>query len=234
MKSSLIPIILIFIAILALAPGCDQAEQAPAIEEEVSDTEVETVDADMDDDHHGHDHSNHHADTDVEVDCENDAPEELDTEEALSTLYLMDNQAAGLFFIGASVSEVEELAAQYPEVQLEHVEFMAEGMAYPAIELVFDNSGKVELELSYDTVSRITVDSYLFETESGIGVGSHYDELSQAYDFDGLSWGDGGNPIAVVEDAGMSFIIEPGEWWQGADVEGDIPPETEVTAIIVW
>ena len=157
-----------------------------------------------------------------------------ESEEKLCALYFLNNETAGLFTIGASVSEVEELAQQYPEIQLEHIELMAEGMAYPAIQLTLDNNQTVTLELIDNTVSRIAVYSELFATDCCVGVGSTYDELAANYDFGELEWGDAGDPIAIVEEAGMSFLIEPGDWWQMGDVQGDIPADTKIKAILIW
>ena len=132
--------------------------------------------------------------------------------------------------------EAEEIALLYGNVTVEEIDLMIEGSPYPALELTFINSGNVVLELGmYDsTVVRIQINSELFRTVEGIGIGSTYDDLASNYEFDGVVWGDGGEPLVIVEEAGLSFFIEPGDWWQMGDVEGEIPGDTEVTAIILW
>ncbi|MCK5786615.1 MAG: hypothetical protein KAH54_08675 [Candidatus Sabulitectum sp.] len=151
-------------------------------------------------------------------------------------LYVIQDGAAGLFGMDITPEEVEEIALLYGNVTAEEIDLMIEGSPYPAIELTFINSGTVLLELGeYDsTVFRIQINSELFKTAEGIGIGSTYDVLEANYLFDGIAWGDGGEPLVIVEEAGLSFFIEPGDWWQMGDVEGEIPGDTEVTAIILW
>jgi len=152
------------------------------------------------------------------------------------TLYLLENGSAGLFAIGLTKDQVEEFSPRYGNVEVREIDLMAEGMATPALELTLEDSGKLILQLSEAdfTVCRITVNSSLFTTEQGIGVGSSYANLDSFYDFDGLQWGDGGEPVAIVEDAGMSFIIASGDWWQAGSVEGEVPGDARITGIILW
>lgn len=218
---------LLFFLAAVLVTGCDSdpADEGVAVPEEVEVEVEEVIDNEQP-------LEIQEEVADISAEASTETAEEL--EEKLCALYFLNNETAGLFTIGASVSEVEELAAQYPDIQLEHIELMAEGMAYPSIQLTLDNNQTVTLELTDNTVSRIAVYSELFATDCRVGVGSTYDELVANYDIDGLTWGDGGDPIAIVEQAGMSFLIEPGDWWQMGEVQGDIPADTRVKAILIW
>jgi hypothetical protein len=160
----------------------------------------------------------------------------LIAEEDSGTLYLLQNGSAGLFTAGLTKDQVEEFSARYGNVEVREIDLQTEGMPAPALELTFNNSGTVVLELdeSGNTAGRITVNSSLFATEYGIRVGSTYSDLNSSYEFDGLQWGDGGEPVAIVEEEGMSFLIAQGDWWQAGVVEGDIPGDIRVTGIILW
>lgn len=151
-------------------------------------------------------------------------------------MYVIRNGSVGLFEIGIVKDKVEELALVYDNVEIEEIDLMAEGMPVPTLELTFDNSETITLQLSEAdfAVCRIEVNTDLFTTAEGIGIGSTYGDLESNYAFDAIAWGDGGDPLVIVEEAGLSFIIEPGDWWQMGDVEGEIPGDTEVTAIILW
>lgn len=174
-----------------------------------------------------------------EITVEETAPEEVITdisETDTGMMYVLRNESVGLFEIGITQEKVEELAPVYSNVEIAEIDLMTEGMPAPALQLTFDNSGVIILQINESdlTVYRIEVYSDLFTTEEGIGIGSSYDDLESNYAFDGIAWGDDGNPLVIVPEAGMSFLIEPGDWWQTGNVEGDIPGDTEVTAIILW
>ncbi len=173
-----------------------------------------------------------------EITVEETVSEELPviTETDTGMMYVLRNESVGLFEIGITQEKVEELAPEYGNVEITEIDLMTEGMPAPALQLTFDNSGVIILQINESdlTVYRIEVYSDLFTTEEGIGIGSSYDDLESNYTFDGIAWGDDGNPLVIVPEAGMSFLIEPGDWWQMGNVEGDIPGDTEVTAIILW
>ncbi|MCK5132767.1 MAG: hypothetical protein KAR40_11515 [Candidatus Sabulitectum sp.] len=178
----------------------------------------------------------------VEIIEEETASEEVLVNTAANTdsypdmMYVIRNGSVGLFEIGIVKDKVEELALVYDNVEIEEIDLMAEGMPTPTLELTFDGSETITLQLGEAdfTVCRIEVNTSLFTTAEGIGIGSTYGDLESNYVFDGIAWGDGGDPLVIVEEAGLSFIIEPGDWWQMGDVEGEIPGDTEVTAIILW
>ncbi len=208
---------LITAAILVLA--CGAAEEAPV--SEIVQEELPALAA-----------TSENTETASEIQAETVAEEVFDE----SALYAIRNESAGLFQIGITQQKAEELALQYDNVTVEEIDLFTEGMPAPAIELTFNTGETVILEISESdqTVYRIEIYSSLFKTEEGIGTGSSYDDLQNNYSIDGIAWGDGGDPLVIVEEAGLSFMLEPGDWWQMGDVEGEIPEDTEVTAIILW
>ena len=176
--------------------------------------------------------TNESTETTTEVVAETVVEEVLDD----AALYTIQNESAGLFHIGITQQKVEELALQYDNVTVEEIDLFTEGMPAPAVQLTFNTGETVILEISEtdQIVYRIEIYSSLFKTEEGIGVGSSYDDLESHYSFDGVAWGDGGDPLVIVEEAGLSFMLEPGDWWQMGDVEGTIPGNTGITAVILW
>ncbi|MCK5035034.1 MAG: hypothetical protein KAS73_04005 [Candidatus Sabulitectum sp.] len=176
--------------------------------------------------------ANENTETTTEVVAETIVEEVLDD----AAFYTIQNENAGLFHIGITQEKVEELALQYGNVTVEEIDLFTEGMPAPALELTFNTGETVILEISErdQTVYRIEIYSGLFKTEEGIGTGSSYDDLENNYSFDGVVWGDGGDPLVIVEESGLSFMLEPGDWWQMGDVEGEIPGDTEITAVILW
>ncbi|MCD6588468.1 MAG: hypothetical protein J7K88_07950 [Candidatus Fermentibacteraceae bacterium] len=172
----------------------------------------------------------------VETDAQ---PEETPSESDSVTeaiLYTLKPGIAGVFAVGSSEHDTFEASLVYSNGTIEEIELMAEGMAYPALKMTFEDSSSILLELSDTdrTVCRIDINSPLFKTEEGVGIGSTYDDLLSNYSFNGISWGDNGDPLVVVEDAGMSFLLDPGDWWQMGEVQGEIPGDTEVTSVIIW
>jgi hypothetical protein len=214
--------ILAFVVPVVLILGCGTGEELPAVNTTTDEgSPVETADS-----------------TELIA-----APEEL-PEEALSDssgyteemLYTLKAGIAGVFAIGSSEHDTFEASLVYSNGTVNSVEVMQEGMVSTAVEMDFGDSGKITMDLSDSdhSVCRIMVDSPLFQTEEGIGTGSTYDELLNNYSFDGIYWGDNGDPLVVVEEAGMSFLLEPGDWWQMGEVQGDVPGNTEITSIIIW
>jgi hypothetical protein len=161
---------------------------------------------------------------------------EESTELSDEILYTLKPEIAGVFAIGSSENDTFEASLVYNNGTVEAVEIMQEGMATAAVEMDFGDSGKIAMQLSDTdrTVCRIEINSPLFKTAEGIGIGSTYDDLLSNYSFDGIDWGDRGDPLVVVEEAGMSFLLKPGDWWQMGEVQGDIPGDTEIASIIIW
>lgn len=171
---------------------------------------------------------------------DNDISDEIiaETETVLNSaaLYTLQNQQAGLFAIGTAENKINELALAYDNVTVAKIDLMTEGMPAPAIELSYGNSETVILQLSeLDlTVCRIEIHAAVFKTEEGIGIGSTYKDLKSHYSFNGVEWGDDGDPLIIVEEIGLSFLLEPGDWWQMGDVTGDIPEETAISTVLIW
>lgn len=173
-----------------------------------------------------------------EIADEETTPEEvlIITESDSEMLYVLQDGSAGLFEIGIIREKVEELALEYGNVEITEIDLMTEGMPAPALQLTFNNSEAIILQINErdSAVYRIEVYSSLFTTGDGIGIGSTYDDLENNYSFDGVARSDGGEPLVIVPEAGMSFVIEPGDWWQTGNVEGEVPGDAKVTAIILW
>lgn len=59
-------------------------------------------------------------------------------------------------------------------------------------------------------------------------------DLVTSYEVNDVVWGAEGDPVAIVQEIGMSFILSPGDWWQQGDVVGEIPADAGLKAIILW
>jgi len=160
----------------------------------------------------------------------------LITVETTDPMYTLQNRGIGLFTIGITREEVEEIAFEYGNVEVAGIEISQEGTTEPALELTFNSTDKIIFELSsYDaTIFRARINSSLFKTEEGIGIGSTYGDLALNYSFDGIAWGDGGNPLVIVIETGMSFVLDPGDWWQNGEFQGEVPDDSEITGIFLW
>lgn len=87
-------------------------------------------------------------------------------------------------------------------------------------------------------VWRISVQSQDYKTAKGIGVGSTYDEVKQAYPISNISLAEG-NLVAVSEEAGMSFELEDTQLPQDSNKKGkynpaNIPATTTVKRIMLY
>ncbi|MCD4708940.1 MAG: hypothetical protein K8S62_14515 [Candidatus Sabulitectum sp.] len=160
----------------------------------------------------------------------------INTEADSDMLYILRDGSAGLFEIGIIRETVEELALEYGNVEIAKIDLMTEGMPAPALQLTFNNSEAIILhsDEGYSSIYAIEVYSNLFATQDGIGVGSTYDDLENNYSFGGVARSDEGEPLVIVREAGMSFVIEPGDWWKRGDVVGEVPGDAKVTAIFLW
>lgn len=158
-----------------------------------------------------------------------------------SLMYSLGKDRAGLFECDMPAEDVERVAEFYGEVEIVEVDRMTEGTSNPVLELTFENDTSktlvlelIETDHSIWRVWRIGVFSDIFVTEEGIHVGSSYDDLENAYLFEGVFWGEAGDPFVIVEEINMSFVLEQGGWWQMGEVVGDIPRDTEVIRILEW
>jgi hypothetical protein len=87
-------------------------------------------------------------------------------------------------------------------------------------------------------VWRISTESEDYKTPKGIGVGSKYHEVKQAYPISTVSLAEG-NLVAVSEEAGMSFVLEDTALPQDGNKKGkynpaNIPANTIVKRIMLY
>lgn len=153
-------------------------------------------------------------------------------------LFRLENGRVGLFLVGMSGENIEEIVQVYGDAEFEEVDLMLEGMPAPAIEITFqqDTSEILVLELDIEdaTVYRINISSDRFITDIGIGTASIFSDLQVNYQFDGVFWTEDGNPFIIIEELDASIILEPGEWWVMGEVEGNIPPDTKISSILIF
>ncbi len=153
-------------------------------------------------------------------------------------LYVLDTDRAGLFKIGINDYEIQEIAVVYGDVILEEVDLMLEGMSAPAMEMTLAGDSLPGLILEIDPndcgcVYRIIVYSDRFRTSDGIGVSSTVANILEYYDFGDVYWSERGDPFIFIEELDASIILNPGDWWVMGEVQGELPPETEVKAILI-
>lgn len=152
-------------------------------------------------------------------------------------LFLLENGSAGLFKVGMNSEVIENIAQAYGDIEFEEVDIMLEGTPAPIIRITLPRESSEALVLELDgedaTVFRIRVNSDRYVTDKGIGTASTFSELQANYEFEGVFWGDGGNPLIVIEELEASFLLEPGDWWVMGEVEGEIPPDTKISAILI-
>lgn len=156
-------------------------------------------------------------------------------------LYTLGKDHAGLFECGMPAEDVEYVSELYGEVEIVEVDRMTEGMSNPVLELTFENDTSktlvlelIETDHSIWRIWRIGIFSDRFMTEEGIRTGSTFEDLEDNYLIEGVYWGEHGDPFAVVEALGMSFILEQGDWWQMGEVVGEIPGDTRIISILKW
>lgn len=151
--------------------------------------------------------------------------------------FLLGNGRAGLFEVGMSGEIIAEIAQAYGDIELEEVDLMLEGMHAPAISITFpqDSSETMVLELDIEnaTVYRINVYSDRFVTDRGIGTASTFGDLQANYVFEGVFWGESGNPLVIIEELNASVILVPGEWWNIGVLEENIPPDTRISSFLI-
>ncbi|GAB3820043.1 mechanosensitive ion channel protein MscS [Pontibacter rugosus] len=86
------------------------------------------------------------------------------------------------------------------------------------------------------SIWRISVRSPTYKTASGMGVGSKYSEIQQAYKISSVSFEEG-NVVAIAPEAGMSFIIDHSQLSQQqlARVNAkNLPANTLVKRVLVY
>jgi hypothetical protein len=58
-------------------------------------------------------------------------------------------------------------------------------------------------------------------------------DLRDCYEFEGVFWGDGGNPLILIEELNASILLEPGEWWNIGVLEENIPLDTKISSLLI-
>lgn len=155
-------------------------------------------------------------------------------------LFTIGIHRVGLFKSGINESTIPEIAAAYGDVTIKEVDLNTEGMFSPAIEITFpgEPSAGIILEIYHDNLSsvyRIEVFSDRFRTSDGIGVSSTVADLQEFFDFqvDYIDCAESGNPFIFIEEMEASIVLVPGDWWVMCKLQGELPPETEVKAILI-
>ena len=152
-------------------------------------------------------------------------------------LFLLGNGRAGLFEVGMHREVIEEIAQAYGDVEFEETELMLEGMPAPIIRITFAREATealvLELGGEYTTVFRIRVYSDRFVTDRGIGTASTLGNLQANYEYEGVFWGNDGNPLILIEELNASVILVPGEWWNIGVLEENIPLDTKISSFLI-
>jgi len=71
------------------------------------------------------------------------------------------------------------------------------------------------------------------DTDRGTGPGSTFSDLQDNYRFEGVFWGETGNPLVIIEELNASVILVPGEWWNIGILEENIPPDTKISSFLI-
>ncbi|MBF9254094.1 mechanosensitive ion channel protein MscS [Pontibacter sp. 172403-2] len=85
-------------------------------------------------------------------------------------------------------------------------------------------------------VWRISVHNARYKTMAGIGIGSKYGEVQQAYPITYLGMGEG-NFVAVSEEAGLSFILDVSQLPREKLAQlkpTDVPANTQVKGMLIY
>jgi hypothetical protein len=156
----------------------------------------------------------------------------------LSALFRLGKGQAGIIRVGMSV---EELKASVPADLLVEKEINREGQLYTVYEILNDAYSQ-ETGLVAEPrcepgcrIYRIEVRDKKYQTPEGIGIGSTYGEVRQAYPIRYAS-AEEGNVTAVSEEAQMSFLLEklPFSHQQLTNLQQEnIPDSTLVTGILI-
>lgn len=229
-------VLIALFSVLTLSCGADssdteqesEVEAASELDADLADSEIESVNA-----------VDEPGKLPSQPDTENYRADPLPAEPAADDedLFLLGNGRAGLFEVGMHHDDIEEIAQAYGDVEIEELDLMLEGMHAPAIEITFpqDTSEAMVLELDSEnaTVYRINVYSDRFVTDMGIGTTSTFGDLKANYVFEGVFWGESGNPFVIIEELNTSVVLVPGEWWNIGVLEENIPPDTKISSFLI-
>lgn len=157
----------------------------------------------------------------------------------ISAQFRLGKGQAGSVWIGMPV---KELKATLPADMLVEKEINREGQLYTVYEIIndsFSNETGLVAEPVCDPecrIYRIEIRDRKYQTPEGIGIGSSYGEVRQAYPIQYAS-AEEGKVVAVSEEQRMSFLLDPGMLpnQPGPDLKKeDIPDSTLVTGILIY
>ncbi|MBN1620743.1 ankyrin repeat domain-containing protein [candidate division WOR-3 bacterium] len=155
-----------------------------------------------------------------------------------SSLYLIKDGKAGLFRVGMLKDDILYNILAYDNLNIDSSVINSEGTEI-VIYKIFVDAEHDCIEIFYDQdlgdVYLIKIYCSDFKTEEGICVGSTYEESSIAYGELTPEWGDKGEPVLIVHDKRISFVLENDGWWLSGKVrKGSDPSGAEIKSVIVW
>ncbi|MCK5786614.1 MAG: hypothetical protein KAH54_08670 [Candidatus Sabulitectum sp.] len=163
-------------------------------------------------------------------------PAVTDEEIEVNMPYTLKTGWVGLFEIGSTAEEIEELALMYDNVEIETIELPPGWMAAVTVDLTFNDSGKVIFQFYENDpcAFRVLITSSLFATEDGILIGSTYDDLLNAYSFNGAIWNPEGHAAVAIYEQRISFKLDHEEETMDDDFVLHVPGDAQVTEIVLW
>lgn len=154
-------------------------------------------------------------------------------------LYVIDNGRVGAFRLEMTRNQFFDFVKIYDSATLDSFCINNEGEE----ELIYIVTVGAELNASLEFVYDISIDGFYkikinsgkFRTRQNLGIGSTYREISEIYGEIVPEWGDKGEPVIIVEQENVTFVVSEGDWWlsgkvrKGADVSG-----AEVESMFIW
>ncbi len=155
-----------------------------------------------------------------------------------SCLYRIKGGRAGLFGLGMKKEDILYNIIAYDDLIIDSSLRNIEGVEETVYKLFVDSEHDV-IEFFFDEtqteVFSMTVYNSDFMTEKGIAVGSTYEEATLAYGELTPEWGDGGEPVLIVAEEKISFVLENDGWWLSGKIrKGSDPSNAEIRAVLIW
>ncbi|MBN2362788.1 ankyrin repeat domain-containing protein [candidate division WOR-3 bacterium] len=154
-------------------------------------------------------------------------------------LYVIDKGRVGTFRLEMTRNNFFDLVNIYDSAVLDSFIINNEGVEELIYIVVVDAELNSSIEFVYDIsidgFYKIEINSGKFRTRQNLGIGSTYCEISEIYGEIIPEWGDNGEPVIIVEEENVTFVLSEGDWWldgkvrKGADVSG-----TEVESMFIW